>query len=224
LNTRRRVIFLLIPGLLAAFGAWQWTGARQWTGAWQWTGPRWRGIPTITIVGREDDPRLPAVRDALEFWNRTLASLPTTFRLGTVIRVDGSVPDAVLRDLSESTLRGSSQHADAFASFRGDLLIVLSDAEFVSFTSRIGNRMLVAIKSEASPPLNLPNVLRNVIAHELGHALGLRHNSDATTLMCGRPAPCRPAAFSSDSQRMFPLTPTDISRLRELYPAHWHGE
>ena len=219
LNTRRRVVFFLIlPGLLAAFGA------PQWSGAWPWAGPHWRGIPTVTIIGREDDPRLPAARDAIEFWNRTLASLPTPFRLGTITRVDGSVPDAVLRDLSESTLHGSSQHADAFASFRGDLLIVLSDAEFVSFTSRIGNRMLVAIKSEASPPLNLPNVLRNVIAHELGHALGLRHNSDATTLMCGRPAPCRPAAFSSDTARMFPLTPTDISRLRELYPAHWHGE
>ena len=214
LNTHRLVfLFLVLPGLLAAFGA-----------PWPWTGPRWHGVPNVTIVAREDDPRLPAVRDAVEFWNRTLASLPTTFRLGTVTRVDGSVPDEVLRDLSESTLRGSSQYADAFASFRGDLLIVLSGAEFVSFTSRIGNRMLVAIKSGANAPLNLPNVMPNVIAHELGHALGLQHNSDPTTLMCGRPAPCRPATFSSDTARMFPLTPADISRLRELYPVHWHGE
>jgi len=214
LNRRRLLtLLLLLPGLPAAFGA-----------PWQWTGPRWRGVPKVTIIGREEDPRLAAVHDAIEFWNRTLASLPTTFRLGAVSRVDGSVPDEILQGLSESTLQGSSQHADAFASFRGDLLIVLSDAEFVSFTSRIGDRMLVAIKSSANPPLNLPNVLPNVIAHELGHALGLMHNSDATTLMCGRPAPCRPAAFSSDTARMFPLTPADISRLRELYQAHWHGE
>ena len=208
----------MVPGLLAAFGA------PQWKGAWQWSGPHWRSVPTVTIVGREDDPRLPAVRDAVEFWNRTLASLPTAFRLGSVTRVDGSVPDEVLRDLSESTLNGSWQHADAFASFRGDLLIVLSDAEFVSFTSRIGNRTLVAIKNGANPPLNLPNVLPNVIAHELGHALGLKHNSDPMTLMCGRPAPCRPAAFLSESARMFPLTPADTSRLRELYTVRWHGE
>ena len=213
MNRRRLVILLLAtPSLLAAFGA------------WPRMGPRWRGAPAVTIIGREDDPRLPGAREAIEFWNRTLAALPTSFRLGTVTRVDGGVPEAVLRDLSESTLRGSSQHPDAFASFRGDLLIALSDAEFVSFTARIGDRTLVAIKNAESPPLNLPNVLPNVIAHELGHALGLQHNADPTTLMCGRPASCRPAAFSSDSTRMFPLTRADISRLRELYPAHWRGD
>jgi hypothetical protein len=52
-----------------------------------------------------------------------------------------------LRDLSESTPRGLwlRQHPEPFGSFGGDLLIVLSDAEFVSFASRIGDRMLVAI-------------------------------------------------------------------------------
>ena len=212
MNRRGLVTLLLVAPVLPTVGA-----------QWQWTGPRWRGVPNVTIIGRADDPRLAAAQDAIEFWNRTLAALPTTFRLGLVTRVEGRVPDEVLRDLSESTLHGWSQHADSFASFRGDLLIVLSDAEFVSFTSRIGNRMLVAIKSSANPPLSLPNVLPNVIAHELGHALGLSHNSDPTTLMCGRPAPCRPATFSSDTARMFPLTSADLSRLRELYPVHWHG-
>jgi hypothetical protein len=216
LNRRRlAILFFIVPVVLAAFGA-----------PWPWTGPNWRGVPTLTIVCREDDRRLPAVRGAVEFWNRTFAALPTTFRLGTITRVDGSVPDEDLRDLSESTPRGLwiRQHPESFASFRGDLLIVLSDAEFVSFTARIGNRMLIAIKNGMDPPLNLPNVLPNVIAHELGHALGLQHNSDPATLMCGRPAPCRPASFLSDSARMFPLTPADSSRLRELYPVHWHGE
>ena len=210
MNRRRLAgLLLVMAGSIAAFGA-----------ARQWSGPQWRGVPTLTVIGRPNDPRLPEVREAVEFWNRNFASLHSTFRLGAIARVDGRVPDEDLRDLSESTARGFwlRQHPEPFASFPGDLLILLSDAEFVSFTSRIGDRMLVAIKNGAHPPLSLPNVLPNVIAHELGHAIGLEHNSDPTTLMCGRPAACRPAAFLSDTARMFPLTPADISRLRELYP------
>jgi Matrixin len=203
------ILLLIMPGLIAAAGL-----------PWRRGELHWERAPAITVVAREDDPRLPAVRAAVEYWNRTLAGLPTSFRLGTITRVDGRVSDAVLRDLSESTIGGLWKRPDSrsFASFPGDLIIVLSDAEFVSFTSRIDDRMLVAIKNGSSPPLNLPNVLPNVTAHEIGHAIGLQHNADPTTLMCGRPAACRPAAFASDETRMFPLTPADLARLRQLYP------
>jgi Matrixin len=209
---RLLLALLVVPGLVAAFGV-----------PWHWSSPHWQKVPAISIAGREDDPRLPAVREAVRFWNRTLGALPTPFHLGAISRVDGTVSDADLRDLSESTIRGLRirQHPETLAAFGGDLLIVLSDAEFVSFTSRIGDRMLVAIKNGSQPPLNLPNVLPNVIAHEIGHAIGLQHNSDPTTLMCGRPAPCRPISFIADEPRMFPLTSADIARLRELYPANW---
>jgi hypothetical protein len=216
LNARSRatplILMLIMPGLAAALGA-----------PWQWGEPRWQKVPAITIVARENDPRLPAVREAVEFWNGTFAGLPTPFRLGTITRVDGTVPDEVLRDLSESTVGGlwTRRRPQSSVSFPGDLIIVLSDAEFVSFTSRIGDRMLIAIKNGSNPPLNMPNVLPNVVAHEIGHALGLQHNADPTTLMCGRPAACRPAAFASDEPRMFPPTPADLARLRQLYPATW---
>jgi hypothetical protein len=60
-------------------------------------------------------------------------------------------------------------------------------------------------------------VARNAVAHELGHVLGLPHNDDPSTLMCGRPAPCRPTAFASDTDHFFPLTADDERELRETW-------
>jgi hypothetical protein len=40
-------------------------------------------------------------------------------------------------------------------------------------------------------------------------------------LMCGRPAPCRPAVFASDEPRVFPLTDAERRQLLGMYPPTW---
>ena len=100
---------------------------------------------------------------------------------------------------------------------------MLADSDFVSFCSPFdpAAKRVVGIRGSSLSPMNLPNVARNVIAHELGHAIGLGHNADPTTLMCGRPASCRPDLFRSDQARMFPLTADEMRNLLRLYPADW---
>ena len=102
----------------------------------------------------------------------------------------------------------------------GDLIVALSDGDFVSFSGPFlrGGWRLVGIRGYRLYPLTLPNVARNVIAHELGHAIGLGHNDDPTNLMCGRPAPCHPDAFRSDVDRYFPLMEEEKQSLLKLYP------
>ena len=184
----------------------------------------WDRVPTITVLGAADDPRLALVRDAVAFWNQTLGELGSGFRLGAVARQEGSLPDDLIVALHESTLNGMHPpFPEQLGSIPGDIVVALSDADFISFSTHWPNgRGLVAIKSIRSYPLTLPNVARNVIAHELGHAIGLAHNSDPTMLMCGRPAPCRPIAFQSATEHYFPLTGDEKALLLQLYPTSWH--
>ena len=182
----------------------------------------WTKPPSITVIAEAGDPRGDAVREAVAFWNRTLTELRTPFRLGDVTWVTGTIPDGDVRALGrQARYNPRPIMPESLERFPGDVLIVLSNATFVSYTAVPGDRVVIAIKNDSAPPLSLPNVLRNVLAHEFGHAVGLDHNRDPALLMCGRPAPCRPDAFEATSARMFPLSEEERSRLLSLYPRIW---
>ena len=193
-------------------------------------GLAWRVRPDVVVLARGGDYRVTLVKASVAYWNRHFEAIGSGFRLGavTVERLPYRMESYMPR-VSRTVLRRQrglpSREPEGLGRHCGRIVVVLAGDQFISFAKIVRRHgfLLVGIKGDTHFPFDRPNVARNVIAHEIGHAIGLRHNADPAMLMCGRPAPCRPTAFESSTSRFFPITEGEKKGLRAKYPPNWPG-
>lgn len=63
--------------------------------------PLWKEIPSIVVVSAENDSRLLAVREAVDFWNAEFSRLGSPFRLGAITHIVGMIPASDLREIKK---------------------------------------------------------------------------------------------------------------------------
>ena len=179
----------------------------------------------VILAYDTNDVRLPMALDAIKFWNDVAAELNLNLRLVEELRIGTPVMRSLenyARSISQRAgrLRGGSAEPEAPAvvtDLDADAVLLLSRQDLMSFAwpvPRHPGHYFVAVEEDATAMARNPNIARNILAHEIGHTLGLRHNRDATTLMCG---PCRTHDLATDRPQYMRLTEADRRRLIARY-------
>ena len=186
------------------------------------------GKPSILVLTPSPaDDRVAPSREAIDYWNDRLAELAvaTQFAEPRVV-VESPAARALenyARQVAQRATRLPAGDAEppppaALVDLDADVVLLLSRQDILSFTWPLPRvsppRYLVVIRKVRGPYRTDPMVTRHVVAHELGHALGLDHNAEPHTLMCG---PCQPLTAEPDATGFLPLTAGDRARLVELH-------
>lgn len=175
------------------------------------------GERSVVVLGRADDPRVAAVEAAVAFWNAALADAGNDDRLRIVGVQPNPIPDAYFLETGADLGLHKRRPPQEMRAIAGDIVVALADVVFVSFAARLKDgRKFVALRALDTPELQRPGVAENLAAHEIGHVLGIRHNDNPKTLMCGAPTPCHPARFAGAGGGFFPLLDEERASLQAL--------
>jgi hypothetical protein len=146
----------------------------------QQTAP-WTSAPSVVVV-TPNGAQVAKVRAAVAFWNRELAALGTSFRLGSVSQV-ARLPDS---NFLQSERRP------------GSIVVV--------FTNR-GQHGGHAYRrtATAGPLVDMRSDNSLTVAHELGHTIGIPHSAGSDSVM--RPGQHTLVLSSEDKARLLALYP-----------------
>ena len=178
----------------------------------------------LVVSALAGDSRLEVVREAIAFWRDIFAELgltPPLVEAGVVVAPPGA---RAIENFAWQISRAAGRHPDGVAgpppppeliALDGDVVLLLSAQPLLPFARPLGpdtDRYLVAIAA-ARDPSQPAGSTRDVIAHELGHTLGLRHGDDPASLMC---EPCS-THTADEAHAVRTISAADRARLVELY-------